>query len=385
MMQRIQGSYWGLFFGFLPLLPFVAKLILTPSSIEFRAANSSTQVLVDSQSKTASERAATLRLQLLMGLDLLVRAEHALHHHSYTFTKSLGRVPDVLGSITSYYRTEIVRATRDSFVVVATGEGPRSSIVDTSSVLGDRLAIDEKFNVRSNFQLPEPSRDYLHTLAQTVMNQIARNQFQIPEKATLNQWEGVFKNYFRYEVRSTSKGDRAVSAVGVRAPVKDDVVEVEPHANLFQWVYKHRNSVDVQQEAFGRLENLFFAARISHDHLGGHCTSLEEVVPYWNSLLTLKSEHSPLALEEFRLDTDFGYHAEIAYQGEDDEEEAVRSWTVNGYGQVSEISPVERIVSQFENARRRVASHGENEIVKKEKHSESKHRPLLIDAVENDR
>ena len=341
----------GFFLLFLPLFPLLVKF-----AAEASVAGTSRVVVTESRSvAVASEAPASeFRIELMMGLDLLVRAERVLRAESSMYTRSVGRVPDVLGSLTHYYRIDIARATRNQLLVVATGEGRRTGVADASVVVGDRVAIDENFRVNSNFPLPVPPRDYLHTLARTVMNHLYNNgQFKIPETPELDLMEGVFRGHFRYEVRPISAGGKTIVAVGLRGPVKGDVVEMQAEANLYAWVYNHRNTAWVEHELYGQLEKIYFAERINQEHTGTYSRTFHNLLSNWNGLVGLSSEQSPLVVEGFQLDPTFGFHAELAQRGP-----ASRSWSINGYGQVSEVATVERIVGQFEQARKEVATHG---------------------------
>ncbi len=338
----------GFFLLFLPLLPLLVKF-----AAEASVAGASRVVVTESRSVAAEIPASEYRIELLMALDLLVRAERVLRVESSMFTRSVGRVPDVLGSLTHYYRIDIARATRNQLLVVATGEGRRTGVADASAVVGDRVAIDEGFRVNSNFPLPVPPRDYLHTLARTVMNRIYNSQFKIPETPELDLWEGVFRGHFRYEVRPISAGGKTIVAVGLRGPVKGDVVEMAPGADLYAWVYQHRNAAWVERELYGQLEKIYFAERIHQEHTGNYSPNFQSLLSNWNGLVGLSSDQSPLVVQDFQLDQTFGFHAELAQRSP-----ATRSWSINGYGQVAEVATVERIVGQFEQARKEVATHG---------------------------
>lgn len=303
-----------------------------------------------------------------------MRAENA------RYTKSLGRVPDVFGALTHYYRIEVARATQNQLLVVAVGEGRRNAVAEASALVGDRVAIDERFQVRTNFPLPHPPRDYLHTVARMVMNRIFANQFRMPKRSELELWEGVFKGYFRYEVKPVSNGGRTIVAVGLGAPVQDDIIEMQPGANVYEWVYNHRKSSWIENEIYGNLEKIYLAERIYQDHVGSYSPTLKGLLPIWNDLSTLTIDQSPLVIQEFQLDPTFGFHAEVAERSSpgsasDRAPSSVRALSVNGYGQVSEVSSIENIVNQFEQARNKIFTHGKAESVKSDE-------PLLIDVVE---
>ncbi|MBI3544124.1 MAG: hypothetical protein HY075_12710 [Deltaproteobacteria bacterium] len=312
-------------------------------------------------------RADPFRVELMMALDLFVRAERVLRSESSTYTRALGRVPDVLGSLTHYYKIDIARATRNQLLVVATGEARRGIASDAATV-GDRIAIDESFRVKTNFPLPLPPRDYLHTLARNVMNRIYANQYRLPETQELDHWEGVFRGFFRYEVRPVSAGGRAIVAVGVRAPVKGDIVETPGSSDLFEWVYHHRNTAWAGREMQGHLESIFLAERIQQEHTGAFSRAYGELLTKWIGLTALSSEQSPVEVQDVQLDPTFGFHAEIGSRSPAANAEAVarsgpvQAWSINGYGQVSEVATIERIMSEFDTTRKKVEGHGGGEL-----------------------
>jgi hypothetical protein len=268
----------------------------------------------------------------------------------------------VLGSLAQYYRIEIVRATRDRLLIVATGEGRPRAVIGTALV-GDRVAIDQNFTVRTNFPVPMPPRDYLHTLARVVMNRIFASGFRVPDRSDLDEWEGIYRGNFKYEVRTVSQGGRTLVAIGTGPTVKDDVVEMQPGANLFEWVYQHRQGTWISREIYGALEKIYLAQRIHHAHTGEYAATFDDVVPAWQDLAVLSDTSSPLVLQEFQVDPSFGFQAELAPRSRAPAGEATptltRAWSINGTGQVSEVATIERIMSDFERARRKVANHGE--------------------------
>lgn len=366
---------FGVFLVVLPILPFLLKTIW---QVPTRAFHNETQV---------SESTTHIRTHLLMALDLLVKGEQTIRRETSSFTRALGRVPDVLGSVAQFYKIDIVKSSRSSLLVVAVGERGKSRIAETVNLDADRVAIDEGFHVVANFPLPPPPRDYLHTLARVVMNQIFLDNSRVLERKQIERWEGVFHGYFRYEVRSMSQGGRTIVAVGKRSPVAGDIVDMQTGANLYEWVYNYRHSVWLRHEIEGRLEKLYLAEHIYRDHVGFYCSSFRGLVPQWNELAVLSNESQPLRLQEFQEDPTFGFHAEIGYgPGQNERRPAsLKAWSVNGYGQIAEVSSIESLVTQFERAKRQIESHGEglkrlqDDLTAIPRHNPN---PLLIDRVE---
>lgn len=410
----------GLFLLILPILPFLVKAaIQPPSELEREAldapgtqasaeqAHSSPQVT--SAASAIAAKAEEFRVELLMSLDLFVRAERALYAEGASYTKALGRVPDVFGSLAQYYKIDIARANQSQLLVVAVGEGRRNAVADLSALVGDRVAVDEVFRVRSNFPMPRPPRDYLHTLARAVMNRIYSDQYRVPGRQELNLLEGIFHGYFRYEVKPVSNGGRTIVAEGIAAPVAGDIVEMQPGANLYDWVYNHRNTSWIEKEIYGNLEKIYLAERVHHEHVGSYSPTFSGLLPMWNDLAALGVEQSPLVVQEFQLDPTFGFHAEVGERRETSgrtpsarSSSTARVLSVNGYGQVAEVSSIETIVNQFEQTRKKVLASGEirREILPTEKGSgleaaakslvgpamapsgDPSGDPLLIDAVD---
>lgn len=396
----------AIFLLLLPLLPILAK-----GAVDFWAGG-----LRPALAPVAPDKTAALRQELVLGLDLFVRAERALRAEGGSYTRAVGRVPDVLGWLTHYYRIEVVRASRNELLVVAVGEGRRAGNDGGSPVIGDRVAIDDAFRVNANFPLPPPPRDYLLAVARMVLGSIARNgDLRLPEQSEQDLLEGVYHGYFRYESRPVSAGGRTFVAVGLQDPVRGDLVESAPaarddyykDASPFAWVYEHRRARWADEELHGTLEKIYLAEKIYAEHVGTYADQLEKLLPMWNGLTSLKPEASVLELQDFRLDPTLGFEAELSRR-DDSERAQGRSWVVNGYGQISEVDTVDHIIDQFDQAQRSVAAfqaggagqaEAEEELKKMQdwqagqfvppeepspldRATEEARKPLLIDAVQ---
>jgi hypothetical protein len=355
----------------LPVLPLAMKLTVGASPLA-----------VD---RTSPAKTLEFRTELLMGLDLFVRAERALWSDSASFSRSLGHTPDVFGALTHYYRIEVEKASRQELLVLALAENRKSASDEVAALIGDRVVIDEKFVVRANFPMPQAPRDYLHTLAQSVMNHISLNSMRIPNRAELDLLEGVFRRNFRYEVRTLSQGGKTLVALGLEAPVAGDVVEMKSDANLYSWVYEHRAHSFTERELRGHLEDIYLTQRIFQEHTGSYATTFKELVPALNRLSALDSESALYSVQEFQPDPTFGFQAEVGLKqlGREPSSNS-KALAVNGYGQFSEVSSIEGIVSQFEKNRRKMS--GENSAVLMNSpegvsDSADRHNPLLIDPV----
>jgi hypothetical protein len=336
-----------------------------------------------------------------MALDLFVRAERAIRIEGGSFTRALGRVPDVLGALPLYYHIDVARVGRDQLLVVASGEVHRDMTMNAiPGIAGDRVAIDERFRVKANFPFPTPPRDYLHVLARNVMNRIVNEQLRVPSEAEISRWEGVFHGYFKYDVRTLSQGGKTVVATGVAAPVKGEVIDIGGEGtstNLYEWVYNHRHTIGLDRELLGGLEKIYLAERIYHEHTGVYAPTFQRLIPANNGLASYGTEGGPFAIQEFQIDPTFGFHAELAERAPDREPAGStnaegsgipRAWSVNGYGQVSQVSSIEGLMQQFENTRDSVARHGVSDPAIgdwKAQEATKARKPLLIDAVEGDK
>lgn len=299
------------------------------------------------------------RLMLLMGIDLLVRAERAIQQELGTYTRALGRVPDLLGSSTLSYRVEISKATANRLVISAVGQGFRSTF-DTKAVSGDRLFVTEGFDVKSNFPLPTPPREYLKILAKGVLSRLEREKAERLEQIDVLALEGVYRGFFNYErrPRSSSENQWVWVATGNSVPVLGETIvlddrEIASPPNLFKWVHEYRNSRWLEQEVRGKLELVYLSEQIGRSQTGEYSYEFSDLVAYWNSIAALQSPETPFLFREITKDTALGYRAEIAEKG------TGRFWTLNAYGQFTENAEFVGLMRQFDSTRRKIASHGD--------------------------
>ncbi len=407
MRRRVKWSFF-LFFVLLAI-PFFLKHAF---------------VLVERQPEIASKnqdqlQLSKLRLNLLLSLDLLVRAQRALHWNTGSYTRALGRVPDVLGPLTHYYNVDIPIASEKQLQITAVGQVHQRSLLERSFIFllhGDKVLIDEKFQLWVNFPMPDPPREYLHTLARNVLYHIGGRattgtveahllasspDHMVLKRKELDLLEGVFRGYFRYELQPTTQAPNALVAVGIKFPVKGDVVEPATRTlgtgekvskaeerksisssegrDLFEWVHAYRHSVAVEQELDSYLEKIYLAERIHQAHTGQFAPTFNKLIPNWNTLSSLSVEAGSLVIQEFQLDSTFGFYAEITQR-----DLSRKAWSINGYGQVSEISSIFNLLTQWEQSSdsmsRQIATYG-NPSLKNNFHR----KPLLIDKVETEK
>lgn len=291
------------------------------------------------------------RIALLMTLDLLVRVQKAIKEESGSYSKYLGQIPDITGSIGFLFQINIEEASGDRLQITARRD-PRRNM---ESRPRDFAAIDEWFQLHTNFEIPVMPRDYLLSIARTVIGQMMDGNFQSP-------LEGVFKGYFQYEKRPTSDGKHAIIATGIKAPVSGHVVTAGD-SDLFLYVYQYRKTQLAWAESRYQLEKIYLAQKLHQNTTGRFSGTLRTLVPYWNGLESLDpagGEPPPFLLQELHLDPSLGFYAEVSAQSSSQELNSdilpdQKTWSINGYGQTSEISSIEALIQQFENTKRRIA------------------------------
>jgi hypothetical protein len=86
--------------------------------------------------------------------------------------------------------------------------------------VGDRLAIDEQYNLKTNFPAPAPRADYLKYVAWRTLRKI-RSEARLSDAFE----KTALRGFFRYELAP----DHSVArAIGVRNPVEGKIVELGP-------------------------------------------------------------------------------------------------------------------------------------------------------------
>jgi hypothetical protein len=145
--------------------------------------------------------------EVLEALDHLVSYE--LYYRSVygRFTKILSRVGFVIPrELAQLYEIRVSEATEDRLLVTAFSE--------VGGRLLDQVSINQDFEVRANFRIPAPRLEFLRARA---MKHLRVLRDALPGQIVSEK--GVFKDYFRYEVRTDANEHKVAFAVGIRPPV----------------------------------------------------------------------------------------------------------------------------------------------------------------------
>lgn len=149
----------------------------------------------------------SLRRELLEALDRLVTYE--LYYRSVygRFTKMISRVGlKIPLRLTQAYQMQVVEANTDQLLISAYTESDGEKV--------EQISIDQNYEVRANFKFPMPRPEYLRVQALKHLRQLR----DLNEGQSIDE-RGIFKGYFRFDVRKDSEGRRVAFAVGVRPPV----------------------------------------------------------------------------------------------------------------------------------------------------------------------
>ena len=219
------------------------------------------------------------RLDLVEALERIVAYEHYYRSVYGHFTKLVNRVgfkvPRTIGSL---YDIRVVDATKDRLLVNAFSE------VDGKT--DDMLSIDQDYEVRANFTVPSPRAEYLRISALKHL----RALYGAP-KGQMSGEEGVFKDFFRYEVKDEDD-KRVAFAVGVRAPVQGMQLEISSNNSQAENAYLDILSEDPSnnfselapsltgqwsQGNEGTLEEAYLAQRIFRGETGRYAKNWLEL------------------------------------------------------------------------------------------------------------
>lgn len=147
------------------------------------------------------------RLDLVEALDRVVTYEHYYHSVYGHFTKLLYRIGySPPHHVSDYYDVRVAEASRDRLLVTAVSEEDGRGL--------EIISVDQDYQVHANFALPAPRADYLKVKAMKHLRALA----SLPKFQAVTE-QGVFKEYFQYVTQGDSKGQKVVSALGIRAPV----------------------------------------------------------------------------------------------------------------------------------------------------------------------
>lgn len=186
-----------------------------------------------SELSTAGHAQSTKRRELLESLDRLVSYQHYYRSVYGQFTNVVARTGFAIpASVAEVYEIRVLEATSERLLVDAFSE------VD-GKVL-DHASIDESYNLKSNFKIPQPRPEYLRLQAMKhlrILRESPHGQFS--EEA------GVFRGFFKYGVKD--ENDRVVFAVGIRPPVLGIQLEMSPQNDAYAGIEPLLQSMDETQ------------------------------------------------------------------------------------------------------------------------------------------
>lgn len=158
-------------------------------------------------SSSEQGRSVESKRKVLEVLDQLVTYE--LYYRSVygRFTKIVSRLGlSIPHDVSKSFEINVAEVSDDRLVVTAFSEINGRTM--------DEISIDQDYQVHSNFKIPLPRPDYLR--AQAIRHlRFLRNA----DSKKGGSERGIFKDYFKYDVRNDSEGHRVAFAVGIRPPV----------------------------------------------------------------------------------------------------------------------------------------------------------------------
>lgn len=158
----------------------------------------------ESETRSVSE---IHRRELLEVLDRIVAYEHYYHSVYGHFTKLLSRIGTTIPkNISSLYEIRVAEATTERLLITA--------LAEIQGKTADVVSVDQSYRVHASFPIPKPRAEFLRFRAQSYLRQLSEAPAgQTPEE------QGIFKGFFKYEVRPDSRNQRVAFAVGIRYPV----------------------------------------------------------------------------------------------------------------------------------------------------------------------
>lgn len=214
------------------------------------------------------------RIEVIELLDRIVAYEHYYRSVYGHFTQILNRVGmSVPASVSSQYAVTVVEAAGDRLLVTAVSE--------LGGKVADQISIDQDFRLRANFSLPPPRPDYLKALALKQLRQLR----DAPEGRTPVE-TGVFRDYFRYDVRNDANSRRVAFAVGVRPPVVGLQLELAPGAGGLLESSSIEATLALEENRTGQksrgdiqhaLEQAYLAQQIFRGEMGRYARSWGEL------------------------------------------------------------------------------------------------------------
>ncbi|MCM2322067.1 MAG: hypothetical protein NDJ90_02280 [Oligoflexia bacterium] len=156
------------------------------------------------------------RRELLEVLDRIVAYEHYYHSVYGHFTKLLHRIgSSIPRSVGSIYEIRVIEATQERLLINALSE--------IDGKVSDIVSVDQDFKVHSSFPLPQPRAEFLRYRASRQLRQL----WEAPSGQVFEE-QGVFRGFFRFEIRRDSLDRKVAFAVGTRHPVLGLQLEYGP-------------------------------------------------------------------------------------------------------------------------------------------------------------
>lgn len=233
-----------------------------------------------SQTEVIDTGKDALRRELLEALDRLITYE--LYYRSIygRFTKLMSRVGMTLPQrVSQVYQIQIVEATADRLRIAAFSDAERGK--------PEYVTVDQDFKIQANFKIPLARVEYLRFQAMKHLRQLSHTQLgQSIEE------QGLFKGYFRFEVRPDSEGQKVAFAVGIRQPVVGVRLQYgltsqshweqseDPHLDLVEFPDFHRPSQLGQDESGDVLsseEEVRLAQKIFYGEIGRYAKTMSEL------------------------------------------------------------------------------------------------------------
>lgn len=157
-----------------------------------------------------SQAAETARRDLLESLQRLVAHENYYRSVYGKFTPYLGRVGySIPSKVAESYEIRVVEATEAKLLISAFEESDPKSFEQ-----GDLVSIDQFYHLEANFSVPLPRVEFLKAQATKHLRLVRDAQ---PGRSVSE--EGIYKDYFHYEIREDSKGKKVAVAIGMQPPV----------------------------------------------------------------------------------------------------------------------------------------------------------------------
>jgi len=157
------------------------------------------------------------RKELLEALDGLVSYEHYYRSVYGQFTQFIHRIGYPLPLvIRELYEVRVSEATQDRLVITAFSEFRGRTT--------DLVTVDHNYEVHANFPIPVPGAEFLRGKAQKHLRALREAASINP--ARLIEEQGVFKGFFKFEIRKNEQGNWSAFAVGLKQPVVGMQLEI---------------------------------------------------------------------------------------------------------------------------------------------------------------